>query len=206
MVKTFIDFMYQELDRDTIEYIANIPPGLKVLRNSKNVNLFDHPHIILWHKFLLEYFDPYLCNKHYAIIMPCSSVKPYRISATHRILDSIISRNFAESQVQIYVLSEPMILVPRELDIYYPFANYDYPIDELTPKYREKFINILSLVLPKLKYHRKIVAVLPKHHLSILLESLKRADADLDIEIFEYGRKAFHSIKMAVMTILKSIS
>jgi len=36
--------------------------------------------------------------------------------------------------------------VPRELDIYYPFANYDYPPDELTEKDRGIFIELLALV------------------------------------------------------------
>lgn len=203
-VRTYIDFLYKELNENAVEWLTTIPPGLIVLRNS-NVNLFEHPHVVIWHKFLLNYFDPSVCDKRYAIIMPCSSVKPYRLSATHRILDSTIYKNRLGDLIQIYVLSEPMILVPRELDIYYPFANYEYPVEELTPRYREKFIELLSCVLPKLRFYSKTIAVLPKHHLSILVESINRSSLDIDIDIINYGKKAFNSIKLAVLKILMHI-
>lgn len=201
LVKTYIDFLYRELGEEVVEQIMSIPPGLKILKND-SANLFDHPHVALWHKFLLDFFDPKLCGKPYAIIMPCSATKPYRVSATHRIVDLSIHRSGIDHFVQVYVLSEPMVLVPRELDIYYPFANYDYPTHELTHRFRERFIDILTYLLPRLKYHSKIIAVLPKHHLSILLESVKRSGEYLNLEIIEYGRKAFQAVKKAAVTMV----
>ncbi|MEM1645833.1 MAG: DUF5591 domain-containing protein [Ignisphaera sp.] len=204
IVKMYIDYLYQELGKDLVEQIIEIPPGVKILKNGIK-NLFEHPHVVLWHNFLLSYFDPKVCGKPYAIIMPCSSIKPYRLSPTHKILDSLLIKNGVTDYVQVYILSEPMILVPRELDIYYPFANYEYPVQELTPQYREKFIELLSAVLPKLKYHRKIVVVLPKHHLSVFWDSLERVGGESNVIIIEYGRKAFQSVKTAAVTVINYV-
>lgn len=200
LVKMYIDFVYQELGKESAEQLLSIPPGLKVLKNCSQ-NLFEHPHVKLWHRFLLDYFDPRYCGRKYSIILPCSSVKPYRMSATHRIVDSTLSKTGLSKDVQVYVLSEPMIVVPRELDIYYPFANYDYPVKELKPVYRDRFVELLSIIIPKLAYHSKIVAVLPKHHLSILLDSIERSGVNLNVDIIHYGRRAFQSVKLAVTTI-----
>lgn len=205
VVKKYIDYIYQELGEELAAKVLSIPPGLRLLRNGSK-NLFDHPHVKLWHRFLVNHFDPGLCGRRYAIVMPCSSVKPYRASPTHQIVEAVLSRYKVLDSVQVYILSEPMVLVPRELDIYYPFANYDYPTHELFPKYREILVELLSLVLPKLKYHRKIVAVLPKHHMNILQESLARSSVDLDIIFVEYGKKAFHSVKVAAESIAKYVN
>ena len=204
LVKIYIDYLYNELGEDMANKLLSIPPGIKILRNDVE-NLFNHPHIKLWHRFLLKYFDPRLCERRYALIMPCSSVKPYRASATHRIAESVLRKNGVYEYVQVYILSEPMILVPRELDIYYPFANYDYPVHELTSTYRQLFVDLLSQVLPKLSYHREIVAVVPRHHESILRESLIKTSAKLDIIFINYGKKAFHSVKLAAEIIARYV-
>ncbi len=198
LVNLYLNYLYRVLGDDIYRYIMDIPPGKIILKNASSLNLFDHIHIAIWHRFLIDVFNPSLIDKDYALILPCSGIKPYRASATHRLADAIIKKSNLDKYIQIYVLSEPMIIVPRELDIYYPFANYDYPPKELDKVYREKFIEILAKVLPKLSKHRKIVAVLPKHHKSILLESIKRCCHDINLDVVDYGEKAFKSIKHGI--------
>ncbi len=195
----YIDFVYSYGDESYIKLFIDIPPGRIVLRNKGELNLFRHPHIELWHKFLRDIFNPKICFREKALILPCSSVKPYRLSATHRVAESLIDKYGLRNSVQVYILSEPMIIVPRELDIYYPFANYDYPPSELDDIYREIFIDILSTILPKLRYYRRIVAILPKHHRNILIKSIEKVNhVDLDIEVVDYGKKAFRSIRKGI--------
>ena len=200
-VANYIDYLYRELDTKVVEKLMSVPPGTIILRSSVDGELFRHPHVVLWHKFLLEHFTPE--PKPLALILPCTSIKPYRLSPTHRIADSRLARLGLENTVSVYVISEPMVLVPRELDIYYPFANYDYPPKHLDPESREIFVEILSKVLRKLRVHRAIVAVLPQHHRSILLEALTRVDEKIAIDIVPYGRKAFNTISKAVDTLYK---
>ena len=195
-VANYIDYLYRELDAKVIEKLMSVPPGTIVLRSSVNGDLFKHPHVVLWHRFLLEHFTPE--PKPFALILPCTSIKPYRLSPTHRIADSRLARLGLKDVVSIYVISEPMVLVPRELDIYYPFANYEYPPKHLNLESRRMFVDILSKVLRKLRIHRAIVAVLPQHHRSILLEALTRVGKEIAIEVIPYGRKAFNTISKAV--------
>jgi len=195
----YIDFVYSYGDESYIKSFIDIPPGEIVLRNTEELNLFRHPHVELWHRFLRDIFNPRICLREKALILPCSGIKPYRLSATHRVAESIIDRYGLRDSIQVYILSEPMIIVPRELDIYYPFANYDYPPRELDGFYRDMFIELLSIVIPRLRHYKKIVAILPKHHKNILLKSIERANGvELDIGIVDYGRKAFESIRKGI--------
>lgn len=194
--RLYIDYIYRNVD-DPFTFF-NVEPGLVVLRNKEATTLFSHPHIRLWHRFLLEVFDSRVLGKSYALILPCSRVKPYRISRLHNQLEHLLDRYGLDNSIQRYIVSEPMVLVPRELDIYYPFANYDYPPEELTERDREIFIELLASTLPKLKNHRGILAVLPKHHKNILITALKLCNNCVEVEIYDYGRKAFRTIKNVV--------
>ncbi len=199
---SYIDYLYRELG-SLANHLLSIKPGDIILRNTTKLNLFDHEHVVLWHNFLLNIFDPSLTGKPCALILPCSRIKPYRLSPLHRIVDMQIEKHIAHNIIQVYILSEPMLLVPRELDIYYPFANYDYPTYELNNVYREKFIYLLSKVLPKLSYHRYIAAFLPQHHYSILIDALNRCGQCLSIELFRYGKKAFEAAALVTRHVIE---
>jgi len=200
--KLYLDYLYKIFGYE-IEYVMNIRPGLIVLRNSASVNLFKHKHVIYWHDFLMNLFDSKLTGKPCALILPCSSIKPYRLSPVHKIVDTQIKTMSADNIIQVYVLSEPMLLVPRELDIYYPFANYDYPTHELSDEYKTKFIITLSKILPKLTYHNYIAAILPWHHKEVLIEAINLCDDCIKVEVFEYGKKAFHNVKIATNKVVE---
>jgi|UniRef100_A0A7J2U240 predicted RNA-binding protein len=193
--KLYLDYLHEIFGHD-IAHIMGIRPGVIALKNS-SVNLFEHKHVAYWHSFLINIFNSMLTEKPCALILPCSSIKPYRLSPIHKIVDEEIELANADNIIQIYVLSEPMLLVPRELDIYYPFANYDYPVHELNEEYKTTFINMLSKILPKLAYHKYVAAILPKHHREILVKAIKLCNNCITVEIFEYGKKAFRNTKVA---------
>ncbi|MEC9001005.1 MAG: DUF5591 domain-containing protein [Candidatus Thermoplasmatota archaeon] len=58
------------------------------------------------------------------VLLPCSAVKPYRTSQSHRRFASAITTNAAH-QVMV---TAPLGLVPRELEEIWPAANYDIPV------------------------------------------------------------------------------
>ncbi len=197
IVQQYIDFLYENLPREEIEKIFSIPPGVTVLRNDGIYNIFEHPHVKLWHRFLIERFRPE--KRRYCLLLPCTSIKPYRLSATHRVAEARLEALGISTETSVYVVSEPMALVPRELDVYYPFANYEYPPEELTYVYRRKLVKIISQVLKKIvEAHRRIVAVLPRHHLSIVMEAASIANTIDKMEFVPYGRLAFRSIAIAI--------
>jgi len=191
--KEFIDFLYQALGEDA-NHVLEIPPGVIVLDAERNGELFDHPHVRLWHEFLLKRLE---VNKEWGLILPCTSIKPYRISATHRLAEARLAKYGLTDAVQVYVMSEPMVLVPRELDLYYPFANYNYPPNRLGSRGKKIFIELLhSALLRIVKFHRALVAVLPKHHMEIFMAAARGIDAD--IHFLRYGRLAFKCVSRAI--------
>lgn len=60
------------------------------------------------------------------LLIPCSAVKPYSRSKTHRILHSFIGRNLPG--IQEVIVTSPLGLVPRELESFFPARYYDIPV------------------------------------------------------------------------------
>ena len=157
------------------------------------VDPFKHPAVVEWHNYL---FTEWHSEKKVALLLPCTEKKPYHLSPTHKIAESIV-----KDQVQIYSVSEPMLLVPREFEDCYPFNDYDYPPSKMTAEEKEEFIELLSKALNVVsKYHEVIVAVLPRHHFNVVSEASKRAG--VKIEMYNYGRLSFKSVKEASLKAL----
>ncbi|MFP3346952.1 MAG: DUF5591 domain-containing protein [Sulfolobaceae archaeon] len=158
------------------------------------IDPFKHPSVIEWHNYL---FTEWRSKKRVALLLPCTEKKPYHNSPTHIIAESIV-----KDKVQLYSVSEPMLLVPREFEDCYPFSDYDYPPSKMTREEREEFVRLLTTALKVLEsYHQHIIAVLPKHHFSVLSEASKLSG--VKIELLPYGRLAFRSIKEASLKALK---
>ncbi|MDV0445793.1 hypothetical protein MmiAt1_13890 [Methanimicrococcus sp. At1] len=62
-------------------------------------------------------------KKEILVIFPCSSKKPYSISASHQKFIQSIERN--RKYVNELIITSPMGIVPRELELTYPAAHYD---------------------------------------------------------------------------------
>lgn len=62
-------------------------------------------------------------KKEILVIFPCSSKKPYSISASHQRFIQAIERN--RKFVNELIITSPMGIIPRELELTYPAAHYD---------------------------------------------------------------------------------
>lgn len=62
-------------------------------------------------------------KKEILVIFPCSSKKPYSISASHQRFIQSIERN--RKYVNELIITSPMGIIPRELELTYPAAHYD---------------------------------------------------------------------------------
>ncbi|MCL5680586.1 MAG: DUF5591 domain-containing protein [Candidatus Thermoplasmatota archaeon] len=60
------------------------------------------------------------------LLIPCSAVKPYSRSKTHRILHSLIHPYL--NYLQEVIVTTPLGLVPRELENFFPVSDYDVPV------------------------------------------------------------------------------
>ena len=84
----------------------------------------DDPLIQDWRARVADSHMPPKHQRNLLVLLPCSAVKPYRTSQSHRRFMSAITTNSAH-QVMV---TAPLGLVPRELEEVWPAANYDIPV------------------------------------------------------------------------------
>jgi len=84
----------------------------------------DDPLIHDWRDRVADSHLPPEHQRELLVLLPCSAVKPYRTSQSHRRFISSIPNNAAH-QVMV---TAPLGLVPRELEEIWPAANYDIPV------------------------------------------------------------------------------
>lgn len=62
------------------------------------------------------------------VLLPCSARKPYSSSKSHGLLRSAIRESGASVHVHELIVTSPIGLVPRELELMYPAQHYDIPV------------------------------------------------------------------------------
>ncbi len=113
---------------------------------------FNRPEIRYYFKRLEEIYDPVSPT---ALILPCSAVKPYLLSKTHRRIRDALG-NLIKGINEI-IVSSPFV-APRELELLYPIAFYDTPTTGIWSEWEidfvakrlagllEKFENVIAFV------------------------------------------------------------
>ena len=77
-----------------------------------------------WRNRVADEHEPPEHQRDVLVLLPCSAIKPYRVSQSHRRFRRAIQSNGAH-QVMV---TAPLGLVPRELEEIWPAANYDIPV------------------------------------------------------------------------------
>lgn len=62
------------------------------------------------------------------VLLPCSAKKPYSGSKSHGFFAEAVSSSGAAPRVHEVIVTSPLGLVPRELELFYPAQNYDIPV------------------------------------------------------------------------------
>jgi len=139
-----------------------------------------------------------------AIFIPCSAWKPYFYSMSHKngylkVLISYID------VIDLFVVSEPMAIVPYCYSDEYPVKNYDYNpnqffIGKLSNPLVRQALNIFIERLSRWvsKYHKqysKRILILPKSwHLKVFLKVLLRSNiSSKDYHILSLCGRSFQS-------------
>jgi archaeosine synthase len=88
-----------------------------------------HPDVLKFHELVLNRYkiDP---RKRLIVLLPCSAKKPYRESKSHKIFEKVIRKAAKKNyyKVEIWSLTSPIGIVPRELETTYPAGYYDIPV------------------------------------------------------------------------------
>jgi len=90
--------------------------------NAINVESIHRPEVVNFRKRVLSLSQ----TADNLLLIPCSAVKPYSRSKTHRILRSAIW-DYLQG-IQEVIVTSPLGLVPREVENFFPAADYDIPV------------------------------------------------------------------------------
>jgi archaeosine synthase len=94
------------------------------------------------------------------LLIPCSAVKPYSRSKTHRILHSFIKYHLPG--IQEVIVTSPLGLVPRELESLFPAMYYDIPVTGHWFDEEKRILYDLSKEFFKGKKYSNVFYILPE--------------------------------------------
>jgi archaeosine synthase len=87
----------------------------------------DRPEVQRWRRSLKErYARP--PSPHVLLLLPCSARKPYSMSKTHRRFAEALMPVSGRNCVHEVIVTSPLGVVPRELELFYPANCYDIPV------------------------------------------------------------------------------
>ena len=119
------DLRLMDLDQYELQELHAPVKGAPFHAGSKES--LSRPDVIRWRKRLEErYARPRRARA--LLLIPCSARKPYSLSQSHaRFREALISSGRYELVHEVIVTS-PLGLVPRELELFYPAKDYDIPV------------------------------------------------------------------------------
>lgn len=85
------------------------------------------PDVLRYRKAIMERYEK-PAHKKVLLLLPCSARKPYHKSKTHKMFSSAIHTAGHDTVVHEVILTSPLGMVPRELDVFYPANSYDIPV------------------------------------------------------------------------------
>jgi archaeosine synthase len=108
------------------------------------------------------------------LLLPCSAKKPYSFSKSHKLFREAINQVENSNVVHELIITSPLGLVPKELELVYPAAYYDIPVTGIWDEDEKKMIRTyLKKYLDKNKYE-EIVVHLPKEIISFIKDVLEK--------------------------------
>lgn len=112
------------------------------------------------HRVLSRYQKPK--DKSILLLLPCSAKKPYSFSKSHQRFQKAVSNVPNKSMIHEVIITSPLGLVPRELELTYPASSYDISVTGTWYEDEKHMIqHQLNQYLHKNKYDA-IVSHLPK--------------------------------------------
>ncbi|MEA2055325.1 MAG: DUF5591 domain-containing protein, partial [Candidatus Thermoplasmatota archaeon] len=107
------------------------------------------------------------------LLLPCSAKKPYSFSKSHRLYRDRLLASSNPFAVHEVIITSPMGIVPRELELIYPASSYDIPVTGIWDEYEKKMIRTLLGKYLDGNHYKKIITHLPKGILDFTSDLLK---------------------------------
>jgi archaeosine synthase len=109
------------------------------------------PEVLRYRKAILERYDKPK-HKRVLLLLPCSAKKPYHTSKTHKRFASAIHTGDHDTVVHEVIVTSPLGVVPRELDVFFPANSYDIPVTGEWKCEEKQFIRDLLAHIISQKY------------------------------------------------------
>ena len=110
------------------------------------------------------------------VLLPCASRKPYSLSRSHQMFMRVV-----DSRAHEVIVTSPLGVVPRELELVYPAGHYDVPVTGYWDlEEQELLTGFLTAYLKKHKYDR-ILCHLEGGAKAVALAAAERAGVTLEI-------------------------
>ncbi len=140
-------------------------------------------------------------SKKVVVIFPCSARKPYSFSKSHgKFLNTLGSiSNKKRGYIQELILTSPLGVIPRELEMVYPAAHYDIPVTgDWSHMEKEIAVKQLTTVLSKAKTSKLSVLA---HVSNEYVELCKDAEKQLKMK-FKYTASDDKTTSSASLSLL----
>jgi len=95
------------------------------------------------------------------LLLPCSAKKPYSFSKSHKLFRQQLFSSDNAFVFHELILTSPLGLVPRELELVHPASNYDIPVTGIWDEDEKKMIRSLLKEYLKKNSYDKIIMHLP---------------------------------------------
>jgi len=155
---------------------ADKAPTFVVKNPKQGLDLIRHPDIVANFERGLRWKP-----KHgTAVLVPCAGTKPFPQAPSHK--HGYLAA-FEGKPVDLWVVSEPLGVVPYEFSREYPNDAYDFPPEHLTGRAHDELAKRVAAWFDRVagKYGR-IVAALPAHHQKLVDKGLGLAKSQHRIE------------------------
>lgn len=139
------------LDRDAFEVFEPWTPVTGVPFTAHSKESLWRPDIERFRRRIIERYIPPK-SPEILLLLPCSAKKPYSYSRTHRRFREVIRKTGLGSAVHEVIITSPLGIVPRELELIYPAQQYDIPV---TGHWDEDEIKMIQGLLSKLLAKRQ---------------------------------------------------
>lgn len=109
------------------------------------------------------------------VFLPCSKKKPYSFSQSHRRFRRTLLNVDNPNAIHEVIITSPLGIVPRELELLYPASSYDIPV---TGKwYEDEQMMIRTLLLDYMQHHhyQDIIFHVPEHITSFIEDIVPNA-------------------------------
>lgn len=115
------------LDQEGYEYQEEMAPVVGGTVHCNTKQSLHRPDVKRWRRRIIGSYRPPE-HKRILLLLPCSARKPYFTSKTHKIFRKVIDTVGKSHLIHEVIVTSPLGVVPRELEILYPASQYDIPV------------------------------------------------------------------------------